>query len=85
MPPTDAERIARLEAQQQEGERVHQALFDRLDDQQEQLDTICKDVSEIKGTIRQYRGFIGGVIFTVSALGAAIGAVATAFWKKIAG
>lgn len=85
MTTSDAERLARLEAQQQEGQRVHEALFDRMEDQQERLDSISSDVSEIKGTLQRYKGFAGGVMFALTSLGVLIGALLAALWKKLVG
>ncbi len=31
------------------------------------------DVAELKATVIRYKGFVGGIVFTVSALGTALG------------
>lgn len=73
-----AERIAALEARENETVR-------RLDDQDDDLKAIRKDVEEIRNVISHYKGFAGGVIFAVATLAGLIGAGVTAIWHRLAG
>jgi hypothetical protein len=63
MPPEIGERVATLEAQQQEGERVHGALFKKVDDQGVDIQAICRDVAQIREQLSGYRGFWAGMVF----------------------
>jgi L-rhamnose isomerase len=85
MPPTDAERIARLEAQQQEGDRVHADIAKRLDKQEVALDQIRGDVAEIKLKLSGWRGFLGGAMFVLTSIGGLIGAALMSLWHTLTG
>ena len=43
--------------------------FDKIDTK---LDLLQAEVTELKASLRQYKGFLGGVIFVISALWAAL-------------
>ena len=43
--------------------------FDKID---AKLDQLQAEVVELKASLRQYKGFLGGVIFVISALWAAL-------------
>jgi len=85
MPPSEAERIARLEAQQQEGERVHEAVFERMDKYEKKLDEIGKSVSQIEMKLSGWRGFLGGAMFVLTSIGGLIGAALMSLWHTMTG
>lgn len=85
MPPTEGERIAVLETQTVELQRQQTVVFDKLEDHDEALDEIRNGVHEIRGTIKQYRSFVGGVVFTITAVGGVMGALLMALWRKLTG
>lgn len=85
MPPSEAERLAVLETRATDLERSRDVMFDKLEDHDEALEDIRTGVHDIRGTMRQYKGFVGGVTFTLTAVGVVIGALLSALWKKLAG
>lgn len=66
--PSNEERLAVLETQMIE-----------LQDQHEQVMTKLESLLE---TMTKYKGFIGGIMFTLSAVGTALGAVLTYWYQK---
>lgn len=85
MPKSEGERIAVLETQTVEIQRQQTVLFDKLQDHDEALDEIQKGVNDIRGTVKQYRSFVGGVVFTITAVGGVMGALLMALWRKLTG
>lgn len=43
--------------------------FEKID---QKLDQLTRDVAELKSTVQQYKGFIGGVVFLATALWAIV-------------
>jgi len=83
MVPTDAERIAKLEAKQQESERVHTDIARRLDKHEAALEQIRTDVGEIKLKLSGWRGFLGGAMFVLTSIGGLIGAAIMSLWHAL--
>ncbi len=79
----DGERIASLEALEGESQRQRRVIFDKLENQDEDLRAIREDVHEIKTTVASYRGFFAGFSFAVAALGGLVGAALTALWGRL--
>lgn len=71
--PTDRERIVKLEVLQEQQGQLNEDMLGRLDSIDAKLDQFVQQLARTKG-------FVGGVIFTVTSLGAAIGWGANALW-----
>lgn len=70
--------------------RHHEEKFDILDERlkgmnEKKIDPMKIKVDEIHQTIVHYRGFKGGVVFTVSIIWAVIGGIAVAVWQTLLG
>lgn len=72
----DGERIAALEADAETAKR-------RLDNQDDDLAAIRKDVHEIKNAVSRANGFFAGMAFAVATLAGLIGAGLTAVWHRL--
>lgn len=66
--PSELERIAILETQMLELQDQHSEVMTKLE-------TLLE-------TMTKYKGFVGGIMFTLSALGTAIGAILTYWYQK---
>jgi uncharacterized protein YoxC len=71
----DGERIARLEQQAGDTRTDHDQLV-------EKVDAIAADINAIKEKLSNWRGFVSGMVFAVSALAGLIGAGATWLWHR---
>lgn len=65
---SELERIAVLETQYEE---VH---FNQT--------AILNELKSLRETMTKYKGFVGGIMFTVSAIGTAMGALLTYWFQK---
>lgn len=74
----DGERIAALEANAENALR-------RLDDQDDDLAAIRRDVHEIRSVLANYKGFMSGAAFAIASLAGLVGAGITALWHRLAG
>ncbi len=82
---TEVERLASLEEKADEAARQRDVIFDKLEDQDLDLAAIRADVSVIRNTLSEYKGFWAGITFVLTVLGGAIGAVFAALWNRITG
>jgi uncharacterized protein YoxC len=71
----DGERIARLEQQADDTRTDHDQLVDKVD-------AIAKDIHAIKERLSNWRGFVSGMVFAISALAGLIGAGTTWLWHR---
>lgn len=81
----DGERIASLEAKADEAQRQRETMLAKLERQDDDLRAIRDDVARISATLERYQGFLGGVMFVLTAVGAAFGAILTLFWNRLTG
>lgn len=75
--PSDRDEIMILKTKQEHQEYFNEQVIDRLDSIDDKMETILQQLARTKG-------FVGGVIFTVTAIGSVIGAGATALWNHLA-
>jgi hypothetical protein len=73
---TEGERLAVLE---NVVEDLHEDLYSMKDD----LKAMRESLSQVELAVSRYKGFFGGVVFTVSALSTAIGVVCASLWHKL--
>jgi len=78
MPPSEAERIAVLETKTA-------GIQQKLESHDEALEEIREGIHDIRGTIKGYRSFVGGMVFTITAIGGVMGALLMALWRKLTG
>ena len=64
-----------------EGERIA-VLETQMKDLQEQLPLVIDELKSLRETMTKYKGFVGGIMFTISAVGTAIGALFTYWFQK---
>lgn len=86
---TEGERIARLEALQENDEKAQQALATRVEQIDEKVDKLVESLNALEKKLCGWRGFFGGVTVTISALSGLIGAgLVTAIkslWQSLTG
>jgi len=68
-----------------EGADARHDMQDTLEKQDDQLRAIRNDVHVIKESLAGYKGFVGGMVFIVTAFGGAIGAALMALYYKLTG
>lgn len=66
--PNDGERLAVLET--------------KVEEMQDQVPQILDELKSLRETMTKYKGFLGGIMFTLSAVGTAIGAILTYWFQK---
>jgi hypothetical protein len=71
----ERERIARLEERADDSETDHDQLVKKFD-------AMASDIHEIKEKLSNWRGFVSGMVFAISALAGLIGAGATWLWHR---
>jgi L-rhamnose isomerase len=79
----EGERLASLEAHAQEATKQRDAVFDKLQRQDQDLAAIRTDVHAIKVAVASYKSFFAGFSFAVAALGGLVGAFLTAVWNRL--
>lgn len=71
----------RIEQIVEEGKRRELAQMDMLD----KLSTLQDTIDDLNHTISKYKGFVGGIIFVVGAVGAFLSKFGTLLWQKFHG
>ena len=73
---TEEARIAVLE-------NVVEDLHDDLDSMKDDLKAVRESLTHVELAVSQYKGFFGGVVFTVGAIAGVVGAVVASIWHKL--